>query len=158
MIAFVLYDRATERRLAAAFDALTADAKARRYERAGHAVRVDGVTIVARRRRDAPPVGSPSTDQRVDVPAGYRIRAAYRVKPSTARRPLVDEWIGALWEITEAGDWTAWGEGHTTSPITGALERRGLIEVAEPIRGRRRLLYRATPAGQSVLGQRGAAC
>lgn len=54
----------------------------------------------------------------------------------------------ALYEIAEAQGWTEWGYGHGTSMYSGACERRGYIEVAEPDKpSRGRFLYRATRAG-----------
>jgi hypothetical protein len=149
MTGYVIFERDSERRLAAAWNAVEAEGKARALEAAGHAVGIatvevsDGALRAARRPRP-------------QVPYGYRLRTRSPLARSTMAKPWRRQWVWALRDIAAAGDWTTWGHGHLTAPIQNALEARGAILVAVPARGRGRYLFKATEHGRALLAERAA--
>lgn len=84
-----------------------------------------------------------------ELPAGYKVRTPYKLAASTLSRKVESNpsWVRGLVEIAVAGRWTEWGYGHSTSMIFTALERRGMIDVAESEKSGRRNLFRATRKG-----------
>lgn len=83
------------------------------------------------------------------LPEGYTIRTDRKLTSAKTTRKLTPDAQGALHEIASVTPaWTEWGFGHATSMYSGACERRGYIEVAEPEKpSQGKFLYRATRAG-----------
>jgi hypothetical protein len=100
--------------------------------------------------RDVPPVVHGPPTPRLPAghrpaPPGYRLRRRKRLAASTLRRPVPWSWEREADAI--GGEWRTWGAGHVDSGPLNAMHNRGMIQVAEPVNGRGRLLFRAVGPG-----------
>jgi hypothetical protein len=137
--ALLIFELGSGRRVAAAWDALAADEKARAAEARGLSVGILPVPVSTRSVFATRDQQAKRKRQAVAPrpPAGYSVRSPAPIARSTARRPWTD-WQRAWEDIRATGGWTEWGSGHVDAPTIVALEGRGRLLVAEWVGGGRR--------------------